>query len=335
LHSVDVILDVAMGGTSKDVLGALGVPENALVSVCDGLHTKLYIGAEGAVIATANASANALGTSLGGGRLEELGVWVDAYGDAEAYAQAKAEFNQIKRLSRPATQEDIDRAPTRETLRSTSWQPSTAAGSSLLALVADDPERFSDTLFIFGDIGVEPEVAQKIDRMQEGLSDDQSDFEDILILERGKTSKINRAVPYTYVLNYYWHGQERLPTLYAFHAIYKVGPDSEGYTCVFGRDDLDVFCRTHGLPNELANYEKVRRSDRNAAKQLGGPEGRGSDGRSLKRPILLRNLARRLPVKKVALCKFYCFAPRFDSCWASLSSTCTRGIFAIVSTAHG
>ena len=108
LHSVEVVLDVVMGGTSKDALHALGVPESASVSVCDGLHTKLYISRDGAVIASANASANALGAGLEGGRLHELGVWIDAKEEPDAYAQAKAEFDRIKRLSRPATQRDID-----------------------------------------------------------------------------------------------------------------------------------------------------------------------------------------------------------------------------------
>ena len=275
LHSVEVILDVAMGGTSKEALRALGVPESTSVSVCDGLHTKLYIGSDGAVIASANASANALGAGLEGGRLHELGVWIEAKEEPVAYAQAKAEFDRIKRLSKPATQRDIDRAPARATLRSTSWQTSVMEGSSLLALVADDPERFSDTLFIFGDMGVGTKETKKIEAMQEQLSNDQSDFEDILILHSGETSKIDRAVPYTYVINYYWHERDRLPTLYAFHALYKFGPDEDGYTCFFGRDDWEVFCRAHGLPDSLADWEKVRRIDHEAAKKLGGPERRG------------------------------------------------------------
>ena len=84
-EGVEVILDVAMGGTTKDALKALNVPAADNVWALDGLHAKLYIGECGAVIASANASSNALGLDCNGGKLQELGVWLDANIDRVGY----------------------------------------------------------------------------------------------------------------------------------------------------------------------------------------------------------------------------------------------------------
>lgn len=56
-----VVLDISMGGTSRNALEALGAPSNRAIRVLDRLHAKLYIGANKAVVASSNASKNALG----------------------------------------------------------------------------------------------------------------------------------------------------------------------------------------------------------------------------------------------------------------------------------
>ncbi|MGB3795930.1 MAG: hypothetical protein WA957_06460 [Alteraurantiacibacter sp.] len=279
LDGVKVILDVSMGGTSKDALHALGVPETSSVFVCDGLHTKLYIGAVGAVVASANASTNALGANLDGGWLQEVGVWIDAVVDAPAYRQAKAEFERILKASSQATQLDVDRAPSRASLRTITWREPETENASLLELVAEDPERFSDTLFIFGDMKLtaeQVEAAEKaLQRFHDEEVEDQTTFGDILMLEPGEHSKIDHAEPHSFVIMYFWSDNDRLPRLQAFNSICASGKGHEGDVHFFGRDDWEYFCKKHELAGNLLEMESLTRADLGLAKKLRGKEAKG------------------------------------------------------------
>ena len=56
-----IICDVVLGGTSPDVLRALGAPRNDFLRHIPRLHAKVYISDRGAIVGSANASQNGIG----------------------------------------------------------------------------------------------------------------------------------------------------------------------------------------------------------------------------------------------------------------------------------
>ena len=91
-RSARVVLDVSMGCTSRNALLALGVPHSRNVKVLDGLHAKLYIADDCAILTSANASGNALGSDLLPPVLKEAGVLIERGNEPEAYAAATRLF---------------------------------------------------------------------------------------------------------------------------------------------------------------------------------------------------------------------------------------------------
>jgi hypothetical protein len=197
-EGVEIILDVSMQCTTKKALVALGVPAAENIWVCEGMHTKLYIGGAGAVIASANASVNALGTELEGGKLHELGVWIDAQLDRTAYKAACAEFRKLKAKAHPACQSDVDRAP-EHMPRLMSWNGKVEDPKSLLDAVVARESAFSNILFVFGDEQVGPGEAKAAD---EAFHDKQQS-----ILERAGGFTVDQ--PNRELIAYCGPGQEK------------------------------------------------------------------------------------------------------------------------------
>lgn len=156
-RSAKVVLDVSMGGTSRNALKALGVPGNRNIRVLDRLHAKIYISPDYAIVASSNASANALGYGRSPPVLEEAGVLIRRDEDAAAYRGARRIFRRYWRAATVAGPADLQRAarapmfmPARDRAPST-----TSAGSVLDELLAQ-PERFTQTVFVFADAKLEP-----------------------------------------------------------------------------------------------------------------------------------------------------------------------------------
>jgi hypothetical protein len=76
---IRIVCDISMGGNSQKSLKALGAPNNENLRVLDRLHAKVFWSPVGAVVCSANASANGIG-SLGepAGNLE-AGVYYQPY----------------------------------------------------------------------------------------------------------------------------------------------------------------------------------------------------------------------------------------------------------------
>ncbi len=150
-EGVEVILDISMGGTTKNALISLRDQLPGRVSVLDGLHAKIYVSKSGAVIGSANASRNALGSwPEDTPRLEEVGVWIDACEDRQAYADAVSEFDRLKHSggTKVLSDSDLERAPVLS--RATSNIVTTADDISFLSLVRSKPSCFRDVLFALG-----------------------------------------------------------------------------------------------------------------------------------------------------------------------------------------
>jgi hypothetical protein len=279
LEGVEIVLDVGMGGTSKKALEALGVPHATNVWVCEGLHTKLYIGVAGAIIASANASLNALGRNLEGGSLQELGVWVDASADKVAFDAARREFQRLKKLSHRASQCDIDRAP-EHVARQVAWEPRVLDPNSFLALVASDPHRFQNSLFIFGDADIsaaehaEKEKALRHLASAEGAFNQQLD--DIMMYHSTESERIDRADAHRFIVMFYWGDSARTPTLHAFDNVRRLPVGEFGNSHYQGQDSWKRYCHVNRLPASLHDQHSVEQREAPTAAKLRGRGPRGN-----------------------------------------------------------
>lgn len=72
---VHVVCDLSMGGTNPETLRALGAPDNSNIRYLDGLHAKVFLSKNGAVVGSANASNNGIGFMGGNAQLLEAGTY--------------------------------------------------------------------------------------------------------------------------------------------------------------------------------------------------------------------------------------------------------------------
>ncbi len=168
-RKAEVVLDISMGGTSRNALKAFGLRKKKLpnaksrVTVLDKLHAKIFIGEQLAIIGSANASRNALGFDGRVPALLEAGVVIDRDEDPKAYARLERLFAKYRGLSRPIVPEDLDRAvraPTNPAARDHSASSETAALSIFNSLLAR-PESFKESSYIFADDNIEKSELKK------------------------------------------------------------------------------------------------------------------------------------------------------------------------------
>lgn len=135
-----IICDVTLGGTSPTALRALGAPENDRLRCVAGLHAKIYISDQGAIVGSANASHNGVGLDRSP-ILIEGGVLLAP--DNNAFGHVGSWFETQWKASKKVDTRALDLATKR-------FRPGRAHGrrpvrtDSLLDLIAVDPDRFSD-----------------------------------------------------------------------------------------------------------------------------------------------------------------------------------------------
>ena len=79
---VRIVCDLSMGGTNPATLRALGAPENPNIKYLDGLHSKVFLSDNGAIVGSANASNNGIGFMGGNAQLLEAGTYLAPESDA-------------------------------------------------------------------------------------------------------------------------------------------------------------------------------------------------------------------------------------------------------------
>ena len=79
---VHVVCDLSMGGTNPDTLRALGAPENQNIRFSNGLHAKVFMSSNGAIVGSANASNNGIGFMGSNAQLLEAGTYFGPVSDA-------------------------------------------------------------------------------------------------------------------------------------------------------------------------------------------------------------------------------------------------------------
>lgn len=91
-NSIRIICDISMGGTNPKALRALGAPKNVNLKFLNGLHAKFYISDNGAVVGSANATANGVGFKAKAKHLES-GIFVRT--GNRVFSEIEAEFEKI------------------------------------------------------------------------------------------------------------------------------------------------------------------------------------------------------------------------------------------------
>lgn len=171
-RKAEVVLDISMGGTSRNALKAFGLRKKKLpnaksgVTVLDKLHAKIFICEQLAIIGSANASRNALGSAGRAPALLEAGVLIDRDEDPLEYARLEQIFTEYQRLSRPIVAEDLDRAvraPTNPAARDHSGSSDGVLISIFSSLLAK-PEIFKGSSYIFADEDIEKPELKKANK---------------------------------------------------------------------------------------------------------------------------------------------------------------------------
>lgn len=276
-NNAEVILNINIGGTSKNALLALGAPENKNVRVLEHFHSKIYIGSKGAIIGSANASSNALGKGSGKPSLEEAGVWISKKSNSKAYEDVEILFEQYKKKSKQVYQADIDRAPrfSNNAAGRDIWLPKDDT-KSILNSLRNEPDNFSKTAFIFCD-----EKAESSDIAQANIA-----YEKELPL-KGQNSPKRTFIctncneheeailrESTYVIMY-WFGKGS--GYYVYHDIVPVQVD-EKITAFYGECDWSTVVEKIGL-DLIANESVCWKNENDKARQFMIKESNNKKGK--------------------------------------------------------
>lgn len=144
-----LICDLSMGGTNPTELRALGAPWNKNLRHLPGLHAKVYLSNKGLIVASANASNNGIGFLEVPG-LVEVGTFHPL--GSEVWHRGTDWFDRVWNRAKPVDEAALE-------LARASWghKPRIRGArllrepdpTSLLDVVAADPERFRGVGFVF------------------------------------------------------------------------------------------------------------------------------------------------------------------------------------------
>ncbi|MCE6967039.1 phospholipase D family protein [Cereibacter sphaeroides] len=145
LPETRIVCDISMGNTSDVALRALGAPDNPNLRHSEDLHAKVYISDRGMVVGSANASHNALGSSVAPPRLTEAGLFQPP--GTQAWQDAAAWFDELFESSQQVDAAAL--AMARERFRPPALPRSAIRPNSLLDRVRAAPEDFAGVGFVF------------------------------------------------------------------------------------------------------------------------------------------------------------------------------------------
>jgi len=139
--NIRIVCDISMGATCRAALGELGAPSNENLKVHEGIHSKIYLSALGAVIGSPNASDNGVGRKAGeSGNLLEAGVFCPA--GSKAYVEAARWFEARFCAAPMVGQAELLSAPERSGELRPRGSRTKLASLSLLHRLKDFPQNF-------------------------------------------------------------------------------------------------------------------------------------------------------------------------------------------------
>ncbi len=271
-----VVLDMSMNCTSRGALEAFGVKKGMArsvgqrVNVLDGLHAKIYLGRETAIVGSANASGNALGRKGGMPALHETGVWIDKATEPEAFHQVEDVWLRYLSASRPIRPDDLDRACLLPVSRSARDQAPSAGDrrGSVFAAVRHSPEVFACTTFMFADNPVEGDQIRRAEdayEIEQGARprEDGRSYVCSVNDDLETDNRIRRASQ----LLFWWFGHS--PGLYAYHDVVRI--EHDGGASYFARIHWSTVKKALRIP--LLTKGEAWRFDMTEAKRLMAREG--------------------------------------------------------------
>lgn len=275
-RSAKVVLDVSMGCTSRNALLALGVPRNRNVKVLDGLHAKLYISHDRAIVTSANASRNALGSDLIPPLLEEAGVLIERRNEPTAYAAAKRLFQRYWNAATVAGSADLRRAAKATPLSAArDHQPPQSIPPSVLDELLAEPTKFAQCLFIFGDERLtRPEAIRATEAYERSIEQDEDATPRRLICATYDHREDLLLQEASYVIMY-WFGRDA--GILAYHDIVRV-PTGDGLIAFFGRKHWSTVrsrLKLFGIVTVTGYWQ----ADRDRAEMIACRDGRTPGGR--------------------------------------------------------
>lgn len=171
IKTARIICDTSMGGSNPAELRRLKALTNDNLKHADRLHAKVYVSNSGAIVCSANASANGLGF-MGDALFLEAGVFLET--SSAAYRNAKAWFEKTWAASKAVDEPAIKAAEhlwvrrARANLAITDVRMP-ADRPSLFATVAANPEHFRHVGFIVTvDRADEKQAAEARDALLKG-----------------------------------------------------------------------------------------------------------------------------------------------------------------------
>lgn len=145
LKAAKVICNIDMGATNPKALRALGAPKAANIRHYKALHAKVYISSLGAVVTSANATMNGVGSKESDAHLCEAGNF---YAPGSDDYQAVTEwFDGLYERSEQVTDADLDQAQLLFNMRGRPPVPPTPPGSMFRYLVDDQARPKSEQMF--------------------------------------------------------------------------------------------------------------------------------------------------------------------------------------------
>lgn len=271
-----VILDISMNCTSRRALKALGVRKRlpksvaSRISVLDGLHAKIFLGEDHAIVGSANASGNALGHAGGSPSLREAGVRIDRSTEPEAFEEVEAVWRSYLAAARPVRGDDLDRAarlPVSVAARDHVPFPSDRPGSVLDDLLKR-PDAFAGTVFVFADHPAkkrEIREAEDAYEAEHGTAPRTDGRQHVCTINDPECdSRLRRAALHLC----WWFGED--PGLYAYHDLTRV--EHGASISYFGRMRWPTVRKAFGMP--IVTRERAWRADEGEAKRLLREDGR-------------------------------------------------------------
>lgn len=162
-EQAEIICDLSMGGTFPPELERLGAPTNEKLRFINGLHAKVYISSVGAIVSSANATANGIGNDRRPARLIEAGTFYSP--DDPNWRGIKKWFREHYKKAGRVDEAALAYAYQRwEPPKGAAFSPVAVRPGSLLDLVRSNPEAFDGVGFTFSSNLVPEEDAEEARR---------------------------------------------------------------------------------------------------------------------------------------------------------------------------
>ncbi|MDF7773767.1 phospholipase D family protein [Sphingomonas sp. AOB5] len=276
-REAEVVLDISMGGTSRNALKAFGLRRKKLpdpsskVTVLDGMHAKIFLGEKLAIIGSANASRNALGNKENPPALSEAGVVVDRELDPVAYGRVEEIYKGYLERSLPVTTRDWERAvrASGNPAARDYAVPSGPAPASILRALLDRPEDFGRVSFIFADDEVDAEEraeanAAYVKEVGQEPKNARRSLVCMLDDDPDTDAKLRGAF---HVINYWF---TRPVGIYAYHDIVRI-EHADATVSYFGRRGWPKIREELGMPR--VTKDEAWRQDLAVAEDIAASEG--------------------------------------------------------------